>query len=127
MPRSRVDGHPWGLVQHDHVLVLIDDVQRSRGGDDPAVPAGVGQTRRQHLPRRRTEVGVHPHPVGQNAVLQPLDPPHYRPGQTHVPFEQSVHLDARQLWGNCQLQPPAHSFLDSQAMGAQRRCLRDFP
>ena len=42
VPRPRVDGHPRRLVQDNQVLVLVDDLQGTGGGDDAAVPLGVG-------------------------------------------------------------------------------------
>ena len=111
MPRSRVDRHPGGLIQDDKVRILVDDVQGAGGGDDAAAPLGVGQADGQHLSCLWTKPGVDPPAIHQNAVLQPLDPPHHRPGQAQVPLEQGVHLDSRQLRRDGQLQPPAHSFL----------------
>ena len=116
VPRPRVDGHPGGLVHHHDVSILVQDVQGPGGGDHPAAPLGVGQPHGEHLPRLGDIPGVHPDPVGQDAVGQPLDPPHYRPRQAQVALQQGVHPDPRRLRRDGKFQTAAHSFLDQRYM-----------
>ena len=49
-------------------------------------------------------------------------PAYHRTGQAKVFFQKGVHLDPRQLGGNGQLQPPAHSFLDSHRLVGHCSC-----
>ena len=123
MPRPRVDGHPWGLVQNNQVLVLIDDIQRPGCGDDAAVSGRIGQPGGEHLARLGTEPGVHPQAVHQDTVGQPFNPLDHRPGQVQVLSQQSVHPDPLQLRGDGQLQTPAHSFRDSQRAERKKRAV----
>ena len=114
VPRAGVDRHAGCFIEHHHVPILIDDIQGAWCGQNSAAPLGVRQPHRQHLPLLGTEPGVHPRPVHQDAVLQPFDPPHHRPGQPQMTLEQGIHLDSRQRPGDGQLQPPrTHSFRDS--------------
>ena len=91
VPRTRVDRHPGGLVQHDEISVLIADIQFPRGGDHAAAPLRVRQADGQDLSHPRHTPGVHPRPVQQDAVLQPLDAADHRAGQAEFPAQQQLH------------------------------------
>ena len=108
VPGTGVDRHAGGLVQHQKVRVLIDDVQRPGGGHDPAAPLRVRQADGQHLPRPGDVPGIHPPAIHQDAIGQPFDPADYRSGQAQMPFQQGVHPDPRQLRPHRQVQTAAH-------------------
>ena len=126
VPRSRVDRHPRGLVQHDHIPVLIADVQLSRGGDHAAAPLRVGQPDGQDLSRFWDAPGIHPHSVQQDAVLQPLDAADHRARKPKLPAQQQLYPHPGIRRGHRQLQaadalqthkilpPPSMSFRGAQ-------------
>ena len=118
MAVTRVDQHPGGLVDHNEVLVLVHDVQRTFHRNDAREPGRspakrVRQAHRQGLPRLRPDPDVHPDPVQGDAVVQPLHPAQDGARQPQMPPQERVHLQPRQLRGDCYGEiPGAHSVLD---------------
>ena len=125
-----------GLVDHHHVLILPNKVQRPRGGHGAGSGGRVGQAHRQHFPRLNTVSHRDPLAVHHDAVGEPFDAPQHRPGQVQVPPQYGVDLQAHQvpLNGNAQISgshaiPPQYNvqyssiiFLDRSVKNCWLKC-----
>ena len=97
---ARVGGDAGGLVNHHHVLVLIDDIQGPDHAGD-ATPAGqVPHLDGEDLPLAGNGAGEDPHPIQGNPVLQAFGAADYRARETQRSTEQGVHLPPIQVGGD---------------------------
>ena len=110
MTRSGVDSHTWSLVKYHKVSVLVENIQGTGGGDNPAAPLWVGEADGQRLSGLGEIPGIDPLAIHQDSVRQPFDAPYDCAGQAQVPSEQSIHFNPGQLRSDGQFQAAAHNF-----------------
>ena len=97
-----VDGNPPGLVHHQQILVLIENVQRAGDGLDLLAADSVPYSCGQNLPRPDPGGGEHRLSVQQNAVGQALGPADRSGGEAQLPTEKGIHVLPLLLKGNGQ-------------------------
>ena len=97
-----VDGNPPGLVHHQQILVLIENVQRAGDGLDLLAADSVPYSCGQNLPRPDPGGGEHRLSVQQNAVGQALGPADRSGGEAQLPPEEGIYVLSLLVGGNGQ-------------------------
>ena len=97
-----MDGNSPGLVHHQQILVLIENVQRAGDGLDLLAPCRVPHGHGQNLPHPDPGGGEHRLSVQQNAVGQALGPADRSGGEAQLPTEKGIHVLPLLLKGNGQ-------------------------
>ena len=108
MPRTGMHRQSGGFVEHDQVLVFVHDIQWAGSGHHAAETLRGRQAHRDGLAHFGNKTGIDPDSVHQDAVLQPLDPPHHRAGQEHMLFQKGVYPCPFTFGWDHPVKPPRH-------------------